>query len=417
MIQRTVLPNGVVVLTEQLPNARSAAVDLWIGQGSRSETRDNNGIAHFFEHAVFKGNRHRDALEIVSAIERKGGVINASTTREKTHFYCRTVGEEWSTALSVLTELVSTPLFTPSEIRLEREVILEEIRWTLDLPDDLADDLCSRALWGDEGLGLPIAGTISSVRRLNSEKLKQYHQQLMHCTPIVVTAAGTMEHSAVVEQVRRELTAKKTTKKLKIGWQKPLSKMLVRHRDLQQASVVLATALPLRQEWEGIALSVIHLLLGDGMSSKLFQRVREESGLVYSIATAPSRVSGGAAFSLMFGAEPGRAKEALREIAAVLFEVKREGLSEGDVEMAKEMLCGGMLMAGEQTAACSAALAHWEFLGRTPETVEQRVHKVMELNPEQVNLVLKQLLQSNRWAGGAVVPDGQRLDLSKGLQF
>ena len=246
MIRRTVLPGGTTVLSENVEGFASASVGLFLGVGSREESPGDNGIAHLFEHAVFKGSRSRGPLELVEAVESRGGLLNAYTTREQTCFYARTGAEDLMNAVDVLCEMVREPALDPAAIRLEKGVVLEEIRSCLDDPEDLAGDLFCEALWGKDGPGLPIAGTLSSVRRLGVERLRRHQEAAMRSFPVVVAAAGKVDHDALGEGVRSRLPDKRSTRRGGPRAFRPRNGLRAKHAAVQQASVALGTFLPSR---------------------------------------------------------------------------------------------------------------------------------------------------------------------------
>jgi len=284
-IERTRLPNGVVVLSERLESYGSASIGVWLGAGSRMESAAQSGLAHFYEHMVFKGTATRSPLDLVRAVESRGGYINAYTTKEHTSFYARVQGSEVSRALDVLLDMVQGARLDLADVKLEREVILEEIRGADDTPEDTVQEILGDAIWGQQGLGLPIAGTLKSVRHLGQAQLRHYQEQLLREWPVVISAAGRVDHAELVEQVRIQFASKTRSRAQSLTPSPCTQGMRVRRRDVQQATLAMGCTLEVGQEVERTALGVIHTLLGDGMSSRLFQRIREELGLVYAVYT------------------------------------------------------------------------------------------------------------------------------------
>lgn len=418
MIRRTELPGGTTVLSENVEGFASASVGLFLGVGSREESPADNGIAHLFEHAVFKGTRSRGPLELVEAVESRGGLLNAYTTREQTCFYARTGAEDLLNAVDVLCEMVREPALDPAAIRLEKGVVLEEIRSCLDDPEDLAGDLFCEALWGKDGPGLPITGTLTSVRRLDVERLRRHQAAAMRSFPVVVAAAGKVDHDALVEAVRSRLPGKRSTRRGGPRRFRPRNGIRIRRGAVQQASVALGTFLPARdRDSTGLALSLVHLLLGEGMSSRLFQRVREELGLVYSVATSVDVYSDGYGFNVQFAAEPGKADRALEVIASELALARRDGFTDEEIAGAKRMMRGAARLAAESSSARAAALAQRELSHLPPEELAARDARVAALPDALVRETLRAVLVGKKWACGAVLPKGQKLDLRKGLAF
>ena len=421
MIRKTTLQNGVSVLTETMPGCASASVGLTLGVGSREETERNNGVAHLFEHAVFKGTAKRSPLEIAQAVELRGGILNAYTTREQTCFYARTAAADVLGALDVICEMVREPALAPDAVALEKSVVVEEIRSCLDDPEDLAGDLFCEALWGKAGPGLPITGTVSSVRGLGVGDLRAHRRTALERRPVVVAAAGGVDHAAVVRAAELALGNCRAAARRRPAPRKPVFGTVAKRSSVQQADLVYGTFLPLAKgaEFDRVsnALFAVHLLLGEGMSSRLFQRIREDLGLVYSISTNIDLCASGFVFSVQFGAEPGKAGRAMATLAEELAAARRDGFSDEEIERTREMMKGGLILAAESSSSRAASLTQRELLGLPPADLDARVRAVDAFTAEDVRALLARLLDGRRWSCGAVLPKGQRLDVRRGMAF
>ena len=421
MIRKTLLPNGIAVLTERMPGCASASIGLTLGIGSREETARNSGLAHLFEHAVFKGTAKRSPLEIAQAVENRGGILNAYTTREQTCFYARTAAGDLFDALDVLCEMVREPALDPEAIALEKSVVVEEIRSCLDDPEDLAGDLFCEALWGKDGPGLPITGTVSSVRGLGVGDLRAHRRTALQRRPVVVAAAGGVEHAAVVRAAELALGGGKAAARRRPAPRKPVFGTVVKHSAVQQADLVYGTFLPLAkgEDFDRVsgALFAVHLLLGEGMSSRLFQRIREDLGLVYSISTNVDLCPEGFVFAVQFGAEPGKAERAIATLAKELESARLDGFDDAEIERTREMAKGGLVLAAESSSARAASLTQRELFGLPVADLDARVRMAERVAADDVRALLARLLDGRRWSCGAVLPRGQRLDVRRGTRF
>ncbi len=357
---RTDLPNGLVVVTERLPRVRSAAAGVWVRSASGHETPPVMGVSHLLEHMVFKGTERRTAREIALSLESRGGSLDAYTSRDHTSFQAHVLDQDLPLALDVLTDLVRKPLLRDADLSLERNVVLEEINGVADTPDDLVHELFGAALFPDHPYGWPILGTAETVQGLGSDHLRAAHDRGYYPGNCVIAVAGNIDHQVVLDELER------------LGWMEgapraPMApveatiasrggRQLV-ERDLQQVHVVVGVdTIPVGDpgRW-GMAL--IGTALGGGMSSRLFQRVREELGLCYAVYAWHSTYRAGGVFGVYVGTQPGTADRAVEAIEGELARAAAEGLPDQELADAKGQLKGQLMLALESTSARMSRLA------------------------------------------------------------
>ncbi|HET9065990.1 MAG TPA: pitrilysin family protein [Gemmatimonadales bacterium] len=359
-LYRTTCPNGLVVLTERLPGVRSVATGVWMRSANAHESPEVMGVSHLLEHMVFKGTARRTAHEIALALESRGGSLDAYTSRDHTAFQAHVLDEDLPLALDVLTDLVRNPLLRDSDLQLERNVVLEEINGVTDTPDDLVHELFGAALYPDHPYGRPILGTAETVSALSVEDLQATHSRGYYPGNAVIAAAGNLEHEDYLEQIDR------------LGWLvgdgadalAPASaptgdrgRHIEAPRELQQVHIVMGTDTFPAADPRRWAMSLVSATLGGGMSSRLFQRVREEKGLCYAIYCWHAMYRSGGNFALYVGTAPATADQAVATINEELARVAAEGLSAGDLADAKGQLKGTIMLALEGTTARMSRLA------------------------------------------------------------
>lgn len=428
--QRTLLANGIWVASEFLPHVRSASLGVYLNTGSRDEAPGSSGLAHFFEHMVFKGTPKLGPLDIVQRFEATGGQVNAWTSKEQTCFYGKVVDSEADGALGVLLDMVFNAKFDAEDVRKEKDVVIEEIRSVNDSPDELAHELFSQAAFGTHALGRPIAGTEQSVKGLTAALLRGHRDAARTTTPAAVIAVGRVDHDEVVAQVRRYfklrpagMTHASSPRNAAPGKsaRAPIDRLaapfaarhIMKTRDVQQATVVIGGEGCAARAADRYPLLLLHCVLGDGMSSRLFQNLREQHGLVYSIYTNPEFLTREGAFGVGFATDAGQVTKAIREIGRELARVREEGLSAADLKRAKENIKGSVLLGLESTGSRMSGLARRVLGDRWDETTDKVLEKVDAVTRADVLRCARQYLRPETWASAAVVPKGFKVDLGK----
>ncbi|MFN2539045.1 MAG: M16 family metallopeptidase [Mycobacteriales bacterium] len=386
----TLLPGGLRVVTEAVPGVRSAAFGIWVGIGSRDEGPTEHGASHFLEHLLFKGTPKRDALEISSVMDAVGGEMNAFTAKEYTCYYARVLDTDLPLAVDVVTDLVTNALVAPEDVESERGVILEEISMHDDDPGDVVHDAFAAALFGEHPLGRRVIGSVESVEALTSQAIAGFYRGRYAAPDMVVSVAGNIDHDRVVDLVAEAFGALPGAEPGGLRAPSPpvpLSGAVVEDRPTEQAHLVLGThALPRDHDLRW-ALSVLNTGLGGGMSSRLFQEIREKRGLVYSVYSYASAHADAGAFGVYAGCAPSRIDEVLRIARAELELAAEKGLTDEEVIRAKGAMRGSLVLGLEDTGAQmsrigKAALVHGEVL-----TVDDLVARIDAVTPDDVRAV------------------------------
>ncbi|MDQ1722678.1 MAG: hypothetical protein QOI26_2412, partial [Pseudonocardiales bacterium] len=308
MIKRTVLPGGLRIVTEAMPGVRSASVGIWVGVGSRDETPSVAGTSHFLEHLLFKGTRHRSALDIAMAMDTIGGEFNAFTEKEHTCFYATVLDQQLPIAVDIIADVVLNATIAAADVDIERTVVLEEIAMRDDDPSDLVHDEFSAALFGDVPLGRSILGSEESINQLSRKQIRGYYSRRYRPSEMVVSVAGNIEHGEVVRLVRSAFTGRlfdgdagaepRPDRRLHTAPTRPVS---VVPDDTEQANIVLGSMGLSRFDERRFVLGVLITAIGGGMSSRLFQQIREQRGLAYSTYSFTSSYAGDGLFGLYAG--------------------------------------------------------------------------------------------------------------------
>jgi len=398
--RRTVLPSGLRIITESIPSTRSASLGIWVGIGSRDEAPAMSGASHFLEHLLFKGTHKRTALQISAEIEAVGGETNAFTTKEYTCYYARVLDEDLPLAVDVLCDAVADSLLEPADVEIERGVILEEIAMHEDEPSDEVHDIFTEAIFGDHPLGRLISGTEESITPMTRNQINGFYRRRYTAPHIVVAAAGNLEHATVVRLVRKALagTALDSSPadpagprpQKRVRHQKPHT--VVRNRDTEQAHVVLGGVGIGRLDQRRFALGVLNNVLGGGMSSRLFQEIREKRGLAYSVYSYASQYADAGLFGVYAGCAPGKVEEVLDLTRAELERVAARGLTAEEIARGKGMVKGSYVLGLEDSGSRMSRLAKSELLYGDLMGVDELLARVDAVTAEDIDAVASQLL-------------------------
>jgi len=360
-VARTDAPSGVIILSETMPSVRSVAVGVWVRTASAHESPAQMGISHLLEHLVFKGTERRTAREIALALEARGGTLDAFTGRDQTSFQARVLDDDLSQATDILTDLVRRPLLRGHDLELERRVVLEEIAMVEDTPDDLVFDLHARALWPDHPYGFRILGTRETVTELRERDLKDLHGRAYRPANCVIAAAGHLDHERLVELLGAAewLAAGERDTALSAPAVAPAVRgATVRHeRALQQTHIVSGTDTVPYADSRRIPITLVASVLGGGMSSRLFQRVREELGVAYAVYTHQSFYLGTGVTGVYVATHPRTASVAMEAIGEELRRVAAEGVRGDELADAKQQLKGQLTLSNDNPAARMYRLA------------------------------------------------------------
>jgi predicted Zn-dependent peptidase len=366
-IEFTTLANGVRVITETMPHVRSVSVGIWIGTGSRRETPEQNGISHFIEHMLFKGTTHRSAEDIARSVDSIGGNLDAFTAKELVCFNTKVLDEHLSLAWDVLADLVLNPLFRPEDIEKEKGVILEEIKMEADSPDYLVHEIFSSNFWKDHPLGKPILGTRETVKRFDSDMIRRYYSGAYEPASLVVTAAGNLTHQRLVSLVREHFESLPVCERTAPD-NVPTTHARIALRNkkaLEQVHVCLGVpSYPLAHQ-ERFACNVLNTLLGGGMSSRLFQNIRERQGLAYAVFSELSPYRDTGCLSIYAGTSLESAPKVVESILNEFRDLKEHMVADDELRRAKDHLKGSLMLGLESTGSRMSNLARQEmYFGR-----------------------------------------------------
>lgn len=355
-VQRTVLPNGLTVLSEHMPGVRSVALGAWVRAASLHESREQMGISHFLEHMVFKGSERRSAREIALSLESLGGSLDAYTAREHTSFQARVLDEHLPQAADVLFDLMFRPALREADMELERGVILEELAMVEDTPDDIVFEVHGEALWGDHPHGYSILGTNETVEALTVADLRSLHSKAYRPERVVVAAAGNVTHEQLLATLTKagwaDLRGAGQLEPMPVPAVTPVSPSERRvERDIQQTHLVMGNVTVPHRDKRRHALLLVNALFGGGMSSRLFQKVREELGLAYSVHSFQSFHATAGSQGIYLGCAPERVDEALSAVRSELALLQVAGLTADELAMGKQQLKGQITLSMESVSA------------------------------------------------------------------
>ncbi|MFF6957449.1 M16 family metallopeptidase [Streptomyces sp. NPDC088197] len=400
-VRRSVLPGGLRVVTETLPTVRSATFGIWAAVGSRDETPVLNGATHYLEHLLFKGTERRSALDISAAVDAVGGEMNAFTSKEYTCYYARVLDTDLPLAIDVVCDMLTGSLIRQEDIDAERGVILEEIAMTEDDPGDQVHDLFTTAMLGDTPLGRPVLGTVETINALTRDQVARFYKRHYDPTRLVVAAAGNVDHAAVVRQVRRAfenagalhdpdavpMAPRSGSRTLRAAGHLELL-----DRRTEQAHVVLGMPGLSRNDDRRWALSVLNTALGGGMSSRLFQEVREKRGLAYSVYSYTSSFADCGLFGVYAGCQPRRVPEVLKICRDELHQVAEHGLTDEEIGRAIGQLSGSTVLGLEDTGALMNRLGKSELCWGEQLSVDDLLGRIAAVTPDDVRAVARDVL-------------------------
>ena len=415
-LRRTVLPNGLIVLTERMDHMRSVAMGVWIKSGSRCEDAASNGISHFVEHMLFKGTRSRTAQHIAREMDSIGGNLDAFTGKETICFNVKSLAEHVPIALDVLTDLVLNPVFAAGDIERERGVILEEIKMDEDNPDLLVHELFTQSYWKDHPLGKPILGTKKTVAGLDQPTLLAYHADRFHAGNMVFSAAGNLEHDEFVEAVAAKfstLAAGSTLHELPAP--EASARIVLRNKkSLEQVQICLGVPAPAVTDENRYAALILNTVLGGGMSSRLFQTIREERGMAYSIYSDLNPYRDTGTLLIFAGTSTGKAVDVIDLTLAEFRNLKEHTLSTEELKRAKDQLKGNILMGLESSNARMANLARQEMYFGQFFSVDEVIARVDEVDAAEVQAMAQELFNEERIAVTLLGRlDGVKLDRAR----
>lgn len=406
-ILKTELENGITVVTDYMPGTYSANVGVWIPRGSRHEKQETNGLAHFYEHLVFKGTEKRSAFEIAHTIEDRGGNLEAYTTRQETGFYAQVVREDVALALDVISDMLMHPRFDPREMEKERKVIIEEVHSYDDIAEECVGDLFNEIHYNGSGLAFPIAGTVKTVRGLSREDLVECEREVLEDLPLTVCAVGKLEHEKIVDLVRENFADKKSGKKSRSdSYLANATRKTKSKKDLSQSNLFWGTSFDFRNGDIDFlrALGLFNVAFGADMGSRLFQKVREERGLAYSVYSMTDVYKDVLGWGVSLATAPHKMDEALEIAQAEFQNFLENGFAKGELERTKMNIVGGLRIGADSAEKRLMRLADQMLhLGRVYSMAETE-SQVKAFSEERLMELLREAFKDAPFATAVVKP-------------
>jgi predicted Zn-dependent peptidase len=404
-ITKSVLPNGLRLVTERMPHVRTASMGLWVNAGSRYEAPSQHGISHFLEHLFFKGTSTRSALEIAQAADEIGGQMNAFTDREQTVFYVKVLAAHFERAVEIVADMLLRSTFAAEHIERERQVIDEEIKSYEDSPDELVQDLFAQTVWNGHPLGRPVIGTLATVNRLTRDDLTRFVQRFYRPSNVVISVAGDIEHDQVAAVLMRHLGEwDGTGAPLVTDPPRPDAGVATRMKETEQVHLTLGTQGLAHADERRYTLSLLDHLLGGGMSSRLFQEIRERRGLVYTIASYASAYRDGGLFVVYAGMSPDAGPEVIRLTLEEIQKIRTQPVDAVELNRAKESLKGSLMLSLESTGSRMSILARSEIYYGRQITLDELIAKVDAVTADDVQQMAVELLEPHRLSMAAIGP-------------
>ncbi len=389
MYQKTVLPNGIRVVSETIPYVKSVTLGLWLGSGSRFEQEHNHGVSHFIEHLLFKGTRKRSAKEIAESVDAVGGQLNAFTAKEYTCYYMKVVDTHMELSMDILSDMLLESRFADTDIAREREVILEELHMYEDTPDELVHDLHLGKLWSAHQLGRNIIGTTQSIQKLNRQTVVDYYQRFYTPDNLVIAAAGNITHHqllALAEKYFGQFTGRK--QQARPVSPSFISTQTIHKKATEQVHLCLSTAGVAQDTPEIYAFHILNNLLGGGVSSRLFQSVREEQGLAYSIYSYQTNYSDGGLLTVYAGTRPANVEQVLALVGKTIADLKAGGIREQELIRVKDQLKGSLLLGLESSSSRMSRIGKMEISLGKYVTLDEVISKIDRVSLTDLNRLI-----------------------------
>lgn len=406
MFKKETLPNGVRIITEEIPHVRSVSIGLWVGVGSRDEMPEINGMAHFIEHMMFKGTEKRSAKQIAESLDAVGGQLNAFTSKEYTCYYAKVLDEHFAVATDLLADMFFNSLFLPEELEKEKNVIIEEIKMYEDAPDELVHDFFASTIWQSHALGRPVIGNIEVIKATTRKQMIDFYKKFYVPESLVVAVAGNISHEAVVAQLAPLFSTFSGLKPVR-AYQTPMAKacMLGKQKEIEQVHICMgAPGLPLDHE-NTYTLHVLNGILGGGISSRLFQEIREERGLAYSVYSYHSSYRDAGLFSVYTGLSRQNLDQVLALVSKEMKDIKQQGVSAEEVARAKAQLKGSMFLGLENVSNRMSRLGKSELCLERVITPEEAAERIDRVTGEGIRQLAGELFVKEKFTVAVIGPE------------
>lgn len=413
--KKTELANGIRVVSEMHSESHAVSIGVWVGTGTRDESPELNGISHFLEHLVFKGTKTRSAFQIAKALEELGGDLNAFTTREYTCYHALVLKDHWSIAMDVLSDLVSNMKLTKADFNLEKSVILQEIAMGDDQLEELSYDVYLENCLPRHPLGRSILGTVKSIESLNQRTVMEFYKKHYSGSNLIVSATGNIDHADLVEAVKKKL-GQKPKKKFKVIRRKPMHRAFrtVVEKPSEQLHLLLGMPCASFKDDQRFEAFIVNALLGGGMTSKLYQSVREKKGLVYTVYSALNTFEDFGLINIYASCEKDKMKAVLNTIAMELRKLKKRGISKSELSMFKTQVKGGLLLGSDDIENRMQSIGVNEMVFKKYKPVNSIIEELDAVTVKSVNQYLDQTFDLNKI--GAVLLGGEANELKDWFQ-
>ena len=421
MSEKIVLENGVTLLVDEIPTSGAVSLGAWIDLGSRDENNGERGHAHVIEHMLFKGTGKRSAYDIAAQIDTFGGEINGSTSKENTAYYVNVAAEHWSDALDILLDMYFDSSFRESEFERERLVILDEINMSIDDPEEYVGDLFSRAMWGDHALGLPVLGNPESIGSMTLQDAVQFHQCHYRRRGLILSVAGRITAGAFRKEVERlfhERGYRNGNGIEKRAHSKPegVGKTITEVRDINQVHVLCGVEAYGYRDASRFPMILLNMVIGNSFSSRLFQRIREEKGLCYSIASIATNYSDSGELSIGFSTSPEKLQRVLDEIDKELGDVVKRGIRPSELDLAKDKFRGNYILAKESIEWKMIRMAMQEILFGKLIPYDETLKRIENVTLEDIGEIVHTLFRERRFSFASIGPPVHE-NLAKDFRF
>lgn len=407
------LHNGIRIITDQIPHFRSVSIGLWFRAGSAYESPEENGLSHFIEHMLFKGTKTRTARQIAETMDSVGGQLNAFTAKEYTCFYCKVMDEHFELSLDLLSDMLLDSLFDPTEMEKEKSVILEEIDMYDDSPEDLVHELLSEAYFGSHPLAMPILGNSKLLLEYSRANLLDFMQKFYTTDNMVIAVAGNFQEETLMPLIEKRFGHWRQRGSIPLEKQAYCSepRVLYAKKDIEQFHLSLSFPGVASNHEDLYPMLVMNNLFGGGMSSRLFQKIREDKGLAYSVFSYPSNYLTNGMFNIYAGMKPEQNEEVLRLILAEMILLKEKGFTDEEFIKAREQLKGNYILGNETTGSRMNSIGKAKLMMGKVKTPSEILKKINQIQPEQVRAVIQKTFQLNR-ACAALVGSVDQADIT-----
>ncbi|MGL5348065.1 MAG: M16 family metallopeptidase [Peptostreptococcaceae bacterium] len=413
MYKTHVLQNGLTIIGEEIPYLKSISLGLWVNAGSRLENEENNGVSHFIEHMLFKGTKNRSSKDIASEIDNLGGQINAFTSKECTCYYVKLLNSHIDTGIDIISDMVLNPLFNESDIDKERSVILEELKMYEDSPEDLAYDLLTEGIYKESSLGMNIVGTVESLQRLNKELMLDYYNKYYVPKNSVISISGNFDFEEIVQKLETKFKNWQGDKvDIEVNTADFKSCFITKNKDTEQVNLAISLeAIPVENTEEVYALAIINTVFGGSISSRLFQKIREEQGLVYSIYSSQSLYKKCGEFGIFASMSNENLEDVYESIIYEIKDLRKNYLTEKEIKESKEQLKGSYILGLEGTSSRMMSIGKAMLLNKHVKTTDEILKYIDDVDKETINKVIDKIFNIDKMGICIVGRDVENISL------